>query len=146
MARTVTKDGPDPIDVHVGRRLRQRRTLLGFSQQKLAGEINLTFQQLQKYERGSNRVSASCLFRLARGLDVPVSFFFEEIGSAMLKGVMPSPADIASTNAALNAENDTLCKRETLELVRSYYKIGDPKVRKRLFEMTKTLGKSAIAA
>lgn len=142
MARTVTKDGPDPIDVHVGRRLRQRRTLLGFSQQKLAGEINLTFQQLQKYERGSNRVSASCLFRLARGLDVPVSFFFEEMDG---RTTTRWPADLAGVNASLNAENDALCKRETLELVRSYYKIGDPKVRKRLFEMTKTLGKSCIA-
>src|ERR1700733_2897255 len=77
--RMASKGFPNPIDVHVGQRVRQRRTLLGMSQEKLAEAIGLTFQQVQKYERGANRVGSSRLFDLARVLDVPVSYFFEEM-------------------------------------------------------------------
>lgn len=78
-ARTVSKDGPDPVDIHVGARVRERRVMQGMSQQVLGEKVGLTFQQIQKYERGFNRVSASMLWRIAETLDVPVSFFFDGI-------------------------------------------------------------------
>jgi transcriptional regulator with XRE-family HTH domain len=76
------QDTPDPIDVHVGARVRLRRTLLGMSQEKLGEAIGLTFQQVQKYERGANRIGASRLWHVSRVLDVPVSFFFDDMGDA----------------------------------------------------------------
>src|SRR6202167_5852922 len=76
--------GPNPVDVHVGARLRLRRTLIGMSQEKLGEAIGLTFQQVQKYERGTNRVGASRLYELSRVLDVPVGFFFDEIDPRLL--------------------------------------------------------------
>jgi transcriptional regulator with XRE-family HTH domain len=129
--------GPNPVDVHVGSRVRLRRTLLGMSQEKLGEAIGLTFQQVQKYERGANRVGASRLFDLSRVLDVPVGFFFDEM-----------PDDVAASSPAQRPgsgsrppeqELDPMVKRETLELVRAYYKISEAGVRKRLFEMTKAL-------
>lgn len=130
---------PNPIDIHVGSRIRQRRTLLGMSQQKLGESIGLTFQQIQKYERGTNRVGSSRVFQLSRILDVPVAYFFEEIGSDIAnRGRHHSMGH--ATPAPETDERDPLTKRETLELVRAYYKIIDPRIRKRLFELTKTLG------
>lgn len=130
--------GPNPIDIHVGGRVRLRRTLLGMSQEKLGEAIGLTFQQVQKYERGANRIGASRLFDLCRVLDVPVGFFFDDMPDEV---AARSPGQIRGM-AEIQAEfePDPMAKRETLELVRAYYKISDPKVRKRLFEMTKALG------
>lgn len=136
---------PNPIDVHVGSRIRLRRTLLGMSQQKLGEAIGLTFQQVQKYERGTNRVGSSRMFELARVLDVPVSYFFEEMGSDVAARGRQHAMGVV-TEAPASGGSDPMTKRETLELVRAYYKITDPKVRKRLFEMTKTLGAAAAAA
>lgn len=131
---------PNPIDVHVGSRVRLRRTLLGMSQEKLGEAIGLTFQQVQKYERGSNRIGASRLFDLARVLDVPVGFFFEEMTPETKQS---SPAQIRGMQEeAESYEPDPLAKRETLELVRAYYRITEPQVRKRLFELTKALASS----
>ena len=136
--------GPNPVDVHVGSRVRLRRTLLGMSQEKLGEAIGLTFQQVQKYERRANRVGASRLFDLSRVLDVPVGFFFDEM-----------PADVAASSPAQRPGNDRpppeqeldpMVKRETLELVRAYYKILEPGVRKRLFEMTKALAAASGGA
>jgi len=133
--------GPNPVDVHVGSRVRLRRTLLGMSQEKLGEAIGLTFQQVQKYERGANRVGASRLFDLSRVLDVPVGFFFDEM-----------PDEVAASSPAQSSagyvprpeqELDPMVKRETLELVRAYYKIEEPGVRKRLFEMTKALASAS---
>lgn len=126
---------PHPIDVHVGSRVRLRRTLLGMSQEKLGDAIGLTFQQVQKYERGANRIGASRLYDLSRVLDVPVSFFFDdapvtEADPAHLEGVHEEPGQF---------DLDPMAKRETLELVRAYYRVSDPAVRKRLFELTKSL-------
>ena len=104
---------PKPVDIHVGTRIRRRRVLLGLSQEKLAQAIGLTFQQLQKYERGHNRISASRLYELAQLFDVPASYFYE--GMEAGKGA-PS-------------HDETLTTRETLELVKAYYKITDPAVR-----------------
>lgn len=129
---------PRAVDVHVGARLRLRRTLLGISQEKLGGSVGLTFQQIQKYERGANRIGASRLYEFSRILDVPVSFFFDDMNdqTKATRGTRSDPADLPQV------EGDPLARRETLELVRSYYAITDPRVRKRLFEMTKTLAKS----
>ncbi len=136
--RRQKSDGPNPTDIHVGSRVRLRRTLLGMSQEKLGEAIGLTFQQVQKYERGANRVGASRLYDLSRVLDVPVSFFFEEM----------APSDPRASGLAEPAERyegDPMLKRETLELVRAYYKITDPHVRRRLFDLAKALAKSAEA-
>jgi len=134
---------PNPIDIHVGTRIRLRRTLLGMSQQKLGEAIGLTFQQVQKYERGTNRVGSSRMFELARVLDVPVSYFFEEMGSDVAARGRQHAFGIASEAPAAAGSADPMTKRETLELVRAYYKITDTKVRKRLFEMTKALAAAA---
>ena len=131
---------PNPVDVHVGARVRLRRTLLGMSQEKLGDAIGLTFQQVQKYERGANRIGASRLFHLSRVLDVPVSFFFEDMPSTA------GPKGAASRGMAeqrAGYDGDPMARRETLELVRAYYKIRDAAVRKRLFEMTKALGNAS---
>ena len=133
--------GISPIDVHVGARLRQRRTLLGMTQTDLGDALGLTFQQVQKYERGTNRISASRLFDLLRVLDVPLEYFFDDM-----------PPEVAASSPAQGGgkakkppsyEPNPMAKRETLELVRAYYKISDPQVRKRLFEMTKALRAAA---
>ncbi|MDD9912245.1 MAG: helix-turn-helix transcriptional regulator [Alphaproteobacteria bacterium] len=129
---TVSK--PNPVDIHVGKRLKQRRTLLGVSQEKLADALGITFQQVQKYENGSNRVGASRLFQIGRVLEVPVSFFFD--------GYAPkSSASIAEDTPSL--EEDLMARRETLTLVRSYYAIENEKVRKKVLDMIKSMAAEA---
>ncbi|WP_372393765.1 helix-turn-helix domain-containing protein [Azospirillum sp. HJ39] len=133
---------PNPIDEHVGRRVRIRRTLLGMSQEKLGEAIGLTFQQVQKYERGANRIGASRLFDLSRVLDVPVSFFFDDMPEEVADArVDDDDVGALEDSSSCGFQPDPMAKRETLELVRAYYKIGDPTVRKRLFELTKAMGK-----
>ncbi len=132
---------PHPVDVHVGARVRIRRTLLGLSQTSLGEALGLTFQQVQKYERGTNRIGCSRLYDVSRILDVPVTFFFEEMPAEVAAN---SPAQRRRTAKGPPAYTpDPMAKRETLELVRAYYKISNPQVRQRLFEMTKTLGAAA---
>jgi transcriptional regulator with XRE-family HTH domain len=109
-------DRPNPMDVHVGSRVRLRRMLMGMSQGRLGKAVGLNYQQVQKYERGTNRISASQLFDFARVLDVPVSFFFDAVPSE-LAGVQDRP-----TNAADRPDSATIMRRETLELVRAYYR------------------------
>ena len=135
---------PNPVDVHVGARLRRRRRLLGMSQTKLGEAIGLTFQQVQKYERGANRIGSSRLFDLSRVLDVPIEYFFGDMPAAVA-ACSPAQGGGMSEEAA-NYELDPMAKRETLELVRAYYKISEPQVRKRLFELTKALGAAATKA
>jgi transcriptional regulator with XRE-family HTH domain len=130
---------PSPIDVHVGSRVRLRRTLLGMSQEKLGEALGLTFQQVQKYERGVNRIGASRLFDLARVLDVPIGFFFDDMPDAMGGGANTRSRTAGFAEAQDGFEDDTLHRRETLELVRAYYRITDPAVRKRVFELIKSL-------
>jgi transcriptional regulator with XRE-family HTH domain len=133
---------PNPIDVHVGKRLRLRRTLLGMSQERLGELLGLTFQQVQKYERGVNRIGSSRLFELGQILDVPVSFFFDDMPALERAGpVLDRLAGLAEEGAGFEHEAPELPldKRETLELVRAYYRIADPAVRKRLFELAKAL-------
>lgn len=136
--RMASKGFFNPIDVHVGQRIRQRRTLLGLSQTDLGEAIGLTFQQVQKYERGANRVSSSRLFDVARILDVPLSWFFEEMpGDVKAK----SPAQVMGISKIeiVEPDADPMLRRETLELVRAYYKIDDGEARKRLRELVKAL-------
>ncbi len=135
-----------PIDVHVGSRMRLRRTLMGMSQERLGEALGLTFQQVQKYERGVNRVSASRLFDLSRVLDVPISFFYDDMPEP-LANVYGGQAGSAGSRRAMGfsevqdgfGNDDTLNRRETLELVRAYYRITDTAVRKRVFELIKSL-------
>ncbi len=130
-SRTIIRDGPDPVDVHVGHRARLRRTLLGMNQTALGEALGLTFQQVQKYEKGTNRISASKLWNLTQILDVPVSFFFDDM-----------PADQAGPAPSGNGQDpDVLHKRETLEFVRAYYRITNPNTRKRVYELVKALAK-----
>jgi transcriptional regulator with XRE-family HTH domain len=138
--RRQKSDKPNPTDVHVGSRVRLRRTLLGMSQEKLGEAIGLTFQQVQKYERGANRVGASRLYDLSRVLDVPVAFFFEEMAPSSAEG-----GALSAHEPSERSGNDPMVKRETLELVRAYYKIPDAQVRRRLFDLAKALAKSSEA-
>jgi transcriptional regulator with XRE-family HTH domain len=135
-------NSPNPIDVHVGRRLRLRRTLLGMSQERLGELLGLTFQQVQKYERGANRIGSSRLYELGQILDVPVSFFFDDMPEEQLQanGRLPL-AGMAEEASPFDHEEEhlPLDKRETLELVRAYYRISDPALRRRLFDLAKAL-------
>ena len=122
---------PNPIDVHVGNRIRMRRLLLGMNQETLANALGLTFQQVQKYEGGANRVSASRLSAMAEILSVPISYFF---------------GDLRSDDAEVSPEDqrwrDHLQKPETIEFIRLYYAIPDPKVRRQFLDMAKTVAES----
>lgn len=138
----MSESGPHPVDIHVGKRLRQKRTILGMSQEALGNAIGVTFQQVQKYERGANRMGSSRLFDFSKILGVPVSYFFEEYdngsGSALLGGMAESGAP--------GFEHEQLSSRETLEMMRAYYKIKSPTVRKRLFELVKSVAEQEDAA
>ena len=130
----------DPVDIHVGSRVRLRRTLLGLSQEKLGEAVGLTFQQIQKYERGANRIGSSRLFDLSKVLDVPVSYFFEEMPGEV-SDRQSEKAGSLSGQPQEPAAKDPLTRRETLELVRAYYRVGSPAVRKRIFELVKSLAR-----
>jgi transcriptional regulator with XRE-family HTH domain len=116
-----------PVDAHVGKRVRHRRWLIGMTQQQLAEQVGIKFQQIQKYETGANRISASRLWDIADALDVPVSFFFEGLAEAEAAGGSKSsvPADLMGD-------------KEALDLVRSYYAIPENQ-RRRLFELARVL-------
>ncbi|MEX5727302.1 transcriptional regulator with XRE-family HTH domain [Rhodovulum iodosum] len=118
-----------PVDVHVGKRIRHRRWMVGMTQQQLAEHVGIKFQQIQKYETGMNRVSASRLWDIADALEVPVSFFFEGIDQRKQEHTTGMPEDI-------------LTDKEALELVRSYYAIPENQ-RRRLFELARVLSDAA---
>ena len=130
---------PDPVDIHVGGRVRLRRALLGLSQEKLGEAVGLTFQQIQKYERGANRIGASRMYDLSQVLDVPVSFFYDDMPES-LKDRNAVGENDASGDVV--GDKDPLTRRETLELVRAYYKVSSSPVRKRVFELVKSLAKA----
>ncbi|MDR3474400.1 MAG: helix-turn-helix transcriptional regulator [Devosia sp.] len=142
VAGSERESRPSPIDVHVGSRIRLRRTLLGMSQERLGEALGLTFQQVQKYERGVNRVGASRLFDLSRVLDVPISFFFDDLPDSVANtfGGQPGRRSSGLTETGDGFGDDTLNRRETLELVRAYYRITDPALRKRVFDLIKSMG------
>ncbi|SLN34450.1 transcriptional repressor DicA [Roseovarius litorisediminis] len=118
---------PHPVDVHVGKRIRHRRWLVGMTQQQLAESVGIKFQQIQKYETGANRVSASRLWDIADSLGVEVSFFFEGLESGS-----------SSRETSDNVPADLLGDKEALDLVRSYYAIPENQ-RRRLFELARVL-------
>lgn len=124
----------NPIDLYVGKRLRQRRRLLGLTQQQLAGEVKIRFQQIQKYESGANRISASRLWSLARALDVPVSYFFDGLNDDVAEeaGVNGTHANGSKTPA------DVFSNKETIDLVRAFYSLGE-EPRRRLLDLAKAM-------
>ncbi len=130
-----TKDAPDrapnPIDIHVGARIRMRRKLLGISQEKLAEQLGLTFQQVQKYERGANRVSASKLFEIARALQSSVAYFFDGLSAT------------AGTGGVAEGDNtfvhDLVMTPEGLELAALFPRIKRQRVRRKVLELVKAL-------
>ena len=122
---------PDPIDIHVGARVRTRRLLIGMNQETLARALGLTFQQVQKYEGGANRVSASRLSQISEILGVPISYFFSDIEP---DGAAPSARD--------REARERLQRPETIELIRSYYAIADQGTRQQFLDMVKAVAQS----
>jgi len=117
-----------PVDVHVGKRIRHRRWLVGMTQQQLAEHVGIKFQQIQKYETGANRVSASRLWDISNALQVTISFFFERI----------EDSENAQKGAETSAPADLMADKEALDLIRSYYAIPENQ-RRRLFELARVL-------
>ncbi len=140
----VTDSVPSPIDVHVGARIRQRRTSLGMSQEKLGDALNLTFQQIQKYERGANRVGASRLYDLCRVFDVTADFFFEGLPNfdaphsfVPLSQAWAGSQAFAEKQEAFGA--DDAGSRDAAELARLFSRITDPKVRESILDLVRSL-------
>ena len=138
VSRNRTCITQEAVDVHVGRRVRQRRTMLGISQAGLAEALGLTFQQVQKYEHGTNRISAGRLHLISTILGVSIDYFFAGITPASYK----TSQNIGPALSPINNDSDPMFKRETLELIRAYYKINDTQVRRRILDLTKQLGKT----
>lgn len=144
----VTENGPDPIDVHVGQRIRLRRNLVGMTQEQLASSVGVTFQQIQKYERGFNRVSASRLYDIGNVLSVPISFFFQDVSAQVAEeryGSLPEtfePGSAAHLAEEEGFEEDPLSRTETLELVRNYWKIRNEKARAQVYALVKAMAQS----
>ncbi|OLP45137.1 helix-turn-helix domain-containing protein [Rhizobium oryziradicis] len=134
------KKKPNPIDIHVGSRIRLRRTMLGMSQEKLGEALGITFQQIQKYEKGTNRVGASRLQNISTILNVPVSFFFEDAPGEQAAGGAGF-SEAASSNYVV----DFLSSSEGLQLNRAFVKINDPKVRRKVVDLVKALSAEADA-
>ncbi|TFF25447.1 XRE family transcriptional regulator [Jiella endophytica] len=132
-----SKKKPNPIDTHVGSRVRLRRTMLGMSQEKLGEALGITFQQVQKYEKGSNRIGASRLQHISDVLNVPVAYFFEDAPG--------SPAQTSSGMSETGSDYvvDFLSTSEGLQLNRAFVRIADPKVRKRVIDLVRTLAGSS---
>lgn len=128
-----------PIDVHVGKRVRIRRKLMDMSQTDLGDAIGLTFQQIQKYERGANRISASVLFRLSEILDIPISFFFDD-----MPDVLTGPEN--KTEVSTTPDLSAFSSQDARDLVRAYFRIDDPRIRRRMFDLAKSLAKAEQAA
>lgn len=129
-------DGPNPIDVHVGSRVRLRRMILGISQEKLGKSLGLTFQQIQKYEKGANRIGASRLFDLSQLLEVPIQFFFEDYGAAI-----SAPAGLAESDPG-DAFMELLSSPEGVQLCRYFSSIRDSQVKKRVLDLVKTIAET----
>ena len=126
---------PNPIDTHVGSRVRLRRMLMGMSQERLGDSMSLTFQQVQKYEKGVNRIGASRLFQISKILDVPVQFFFEEAPDLAEARAAPGMAEPESQTFIIEFLNS----REGLELNRAFSKISDAKIRKSVIDLIRAL-------
>ena len=127
------KEAPDPIDRHVGARVKARRTGLGVSQSDLGKVIDVTFQQVQKYENGSNRIGASNLFKIATALGVEVGYFFEglDAGNARGRGL--------GEKGQATFDTDPMSNRESVKLVHAYYQIPEEDIRQQIYKLVKTL-------
>lgn len=125
---------PNPIDTHVGSRVRLRRMVLGMSQEKLGNLLGLTFQQVQKYEKGTNRIGASRLFKLSEVLDVPVGFFYDELPG----GAADSTTGFAESKTETSIV-EFMNSREGVELNRAFVKVTDPKVRRNIIDLVRSL-------
>ncbi len=130
----VNKKSPNPIDVHVGSRVRLRRMMLGMSQEKLGESLGITFQQIQKYEKGTNRIGASRLHHIADVLTVPISFFYEN-APGRSEGASGGFAEPHSASYIV----DFLSTSEGLQLNRAFSRIADPKVRRRVVDLVRSL-------
>lgn len=142
MVTTMAKKAPNPIDKHVGSRVRMRRMMLGMSQEKLGDSLGLTFQQVQKYEKGTNRIGASRLQQISEILQVPVSFFFEGVPNvpgastgATGMGEAPSPAYVS----------DFLATSDGLALTKAFVQIKDGRLRRRIVDMVEAIAESNSA-
>lgn len=132
---------PHPVDVNVGKRIKMRRCMIGMSQEKLAEEIGLTFQQIQKYERAVNRVSASKLYDFSKALGVPVNYFYQGLDDVKNNvGLPDNDQDGFDTTDGLN--EDKLSSKETFDLLREYYSIDNPQKRRDLFNIIKTFAEN----
>lgn len=132
MSRRPPKEAPDPIDIHVGQRIKARRVGMRISQSKIGEALDVTFQQIQKYENGANRVGASNLYRLSKALDVDVSYFFAD---------MPSGSKMHSLTdqPAASFEHDPMSQPESIKLVHNYFRIASPAIRNRVFQLVKSI-------
>jgi len=142
---SVEGELPNPVDVFVGQKLRSRRNLIGITQESLAEAAGITFQQVQKYEKGRNRLSASRLFQFSRVLDVPVSYFFEGFAASDsqigIQGGFAENDQDAFVGEA-DEQEDILHRKETVELIRTYYTINDEKLRRDFLKMLKQMAKN----
>ncbi len=149
VTKRKTKGTADLIDKHVGLRIRNRRTLMGLSQEKLADSVGVTFQQVQKYERGTNRVSASRLYRFSKILGVSIDFFYEGLESGdpatePLYGMADNDQETfeSISEKAKAIPEDLLTHKETLELVRTYYSVQEVKKRKEILRFVKFMAET----
>ena len=133
---TVKSDGPHPIDVHVGARVKLRRMILGMSQETLGKALGLTFQQIQKYEKGVNRIGASRIFELSNLLDVPIQYFYNDYGDTI--GSEQSVDGTAAGDMFMNLVNSP----EGVQLCRSFSEINDPQVKKRVLDLVKSIAET----
>jgi transcriptional regulator with XRE-family HTH domain len=142
IARTGAEN-PNPVDIHVGTRLRMRRSMLAMSQETLAESVGLTFQQVQKYERGANRVSASRLYQFSKILDVPVAYFFDRYGEGdKQSGILSYGMSDNGQEPILS--DDLLMEKETHEILRIYYSIENPKKRREFLHIIKAMALNLI--
>ena len=135
--KTITKPvGPHPIDVHVGARVKLRRMILGMSQETLGKSLGLTFQQIQKYEKGVNRIGASRIFELSKLLDVPIQYFYNDYGDTI--GAASDTARSDDGDMFMTLVNSP----EGVQLCRSFSEIKDPQVKKRVLELVKSIAET----
>ncbi len=138
MRNPLKDEGPDPIDKYVGSRIKGKRTGLRISQGNLGNAIGVTFQQIQKYESGANRVGSSNLYKISRALGVDVSFFFEGV-EAQLETEELTAATGMSDQPMIKLDMEPMNSRHASELAHNYFRIPDPQVRKRLFYLVRAL-------
>jgi transcriptional regulator with XRE-family HTH domain len=134
--KKMTKKAPNPIDKHVGSRVRMRRMMLGMSQEKLGDALALTFQQVQKYEKGTNRIGASRLQQISHILQVPVAFFFEGAPHLVDGGMMADNLDSAPSPTYVS---DFLATSDGLSLTKAFMRIPDPKLRRRIVDLVQQI-------